>query len=80
MTAAARRSFRQQQTGVAHGAAPGSPPSGSAWRRWDVTGPGKVGKLAEICAAVVLAGEISLGGAVIHGDWVASHERLGANG
>ncbi|MDP1877876.1 MAG: hydroxymethylglutaryl-CoA reductase [Actinomycetota bacterium] len=42
-------------------------------------GPGKVHKLAEICAAVVLAGEISLGSAVLAGDWVSSHERLGRN-
>jgi hydroxymethylglutaryl-CoA reductase (NADPH) len=42
-------------------------------------GTGKVHKLAEICAAVVLAGEISLASAVIHGDWVTSHERLGRN-
>ena len=42
-------------------------------------GTGKVNKLAEICAAVVLAGEISLGCAVLHGDWVSSHERLGRN-
>jgi hydroxymethylglutaryl-CoA reductase (NADPH) len=42
-------------------------------------GPGKAHKLAEICAAVVLAGEISLGSAVIAGDWVSSHERLGRN-
>jgi hydroxymethylglutaryl-CoA reductase (NADPH) len=42
-------------------------------------GPGKVEKLAEICAAVVLAGEVSLAGAVLHGDWVDSHERLGRN-
>jgi hydroxymethylglutaryl-CoA reductase (NADPH) len=42
-------------------------------------GPGKVLKLAEICAAVVLAGEISLGSAVLAGDWVTSHERLGRN-
>ena len=42
-------------------------------------GPGKVRKLAEICAAVVLAGEISLGSAVLAGDWVSSHERLGRN-
>jgi hydroxymethylglutaryl-CoA reductase (NADPH) len=45
----------------------------------DCYGPGKVDKLAEICAAVVLAGEVSLGGAVLHGDWVNSHERLGRN-
>ncbi|MHB1066326.1 MAG: hydroxymethylglutaryl-CoA reductase [Candidatus Nanopelagicales bacterium] len=42
-------------------------------------GPGKARKLAEICAAVVLAGEVSLGSAVLAGDWVSSHERLGRN-
>ncbi|HKU42678.1 MAG TPA: hypothetical protein VJR89_31180, partial [Polyangiales bacterium] len=42
-------------------------------------GAAKVDKLAEICAAVVLAGEISLAGAVMHGDWVAAHERYGRN-
>lgn len=42
-------------------------------------GPGCVRKFAEICAAVVLAGEISLGSAVLAGDWVSSHERLGRN-
>ena len=42
-------------------------------------GAGNANKLAEICAAVVLAGETSLAGAVLHGDWVSSHERLGRN-
>jgi hydroxymethylglutaryl-CoA reductase (NADPH) len=42
-------------------------------------GKGKATKFAEICAAVVLAGEISLASAVLHGDWVPSHERLGRN-
>ncbi len=42
-------------------------------------GQDRVHKLAEICAAVVLAGETSLSAAIIHGDWVASHERLGRN-
>jgi hydroxymethylglutaryl-CoA reductase (NADPH) len=42
-------------------------------------GSGKVNKFAEICAAVVLAGEISLASAVLHGDWVTAHERLGRN-
>lgn len=42
-------------------------------------GAGKVNKLAEICAAVVLAGDISLSGAVLHGDWVSSHDRYGRN-
>ena len=42
-------------------------------------GTGKVNKLAEIIAAVVLAGDISLSGAVVHGDWVSSHDALGRN-
>jgi hydroxymethylglutaryl-CoA reductase (NADPH) len=42
-------------------------------------GSGKADKLAEICAAVALAGDVSLASAVIHGDWVTSHERLGRN-
>lgn len=45
----------------------------------DCYGSGKADKFAEICAATVLAGDISLGCAVLHGDWVASHERLGRN-
>lgn len=42
-------------------------------------GAGKVLKFAEICAAVVLAGETSLAAAVLNGDWVTAHERLGRN-
>jgi hydroxymethylglutaryl-CoA reductase (NADPH) len=42
-------------------------------------GPGKAPKLAEIAAAVVLAGEISLSSAVLAGDWVTSHEQYGRN-
>ncbi len=42
-------------------------------------GPGKAQKFAEICAAVVLAGETSLAAAMVHGDWVSSHEKLGRN-
>ena len=42
-------------------------------------GKGSVRKLAEICAATVLAGEISLTSAVLAGNWVNSHERLGRN-
>lgn len=40
-------------------------------------GEGKADKLAEICAAVGVAGDVSLAGVVLHGDWVPSHERLG---
>jgi hydroxymethylglutaryl-CoA reductase (NADPH) len=42
-------------------------------------GQGKVHKLAEICAAVVLAGDISLTCAILAGDWVSSHEAHGRN-
>ena len=42
-------------------------------------GQGKADKLAEICAAVVLAGEISLSSAILAGHWVSSHDRLGRN-
>ena len=42
-------------------------------------GSGKVHKFAEICAAVVLAGETSLSSAVLAGDWVSSHDQLGRN-
>lgn len=42
-------------------------------------GQGKADKLAEIVAGVVLAGDVSLGSAVIAGDWVTSHEQLGRN-
>lgn len=42
-------------------------------------GAGKVLKFAEICAAVVLAGETSLAAAMVNGDWVTAHEKLGRN-
>lgn len=45
----------------------------------DCYGKGKVKKLAEIIAAVALAGEISLGSAISSSDWVSSHETYGRN-
>lgn len=42
-------------------------------------GQGKADKLAEICASVVLAGDISLTAAILHGDWVSSHDQYGRN-
>ena len=42
-------------------------------------GTGQVRKFAEIVAATVLCGEISLGSAVVSEEWVAAHERLGRN-
>jgi hydroxymethylglutaryl-CoA reductase (NADPH) len=43
------------------------------------SGAGKADKFAEVCAGVVLAGETSLSAAVIHGDWVSSHDQFGRN-
>ncbi len=45
----------------------------------DCFGKGKVNKLAEIIAGVVLAGEISLASAISSSDWVSSHEKYGRN-
>ena len=42
-------------------------------------GPGKVLKLAEIAAATVLCGEVSLGWAILAGERVTAHELLGRN-
>lgn len=42
-------------------------------------GKDRVKKFAEIVAATVLCGEISLGTAVIADEWVSSHEKLGRN-
>lgn len=42
-------------------------------------GGGKVRKLAEIVAATVLCGELSLSAAVVSEEWVSSHEEFGRN-
>jgi hydroxymethylglutaryl-CoA reductase (NADPH) len=42
-------------------------------------GAGQVRKFAEIVAATVLCGEISLGSVVVADEWVEAHERLGRN-
>ena len=42
-------------------------------------GPGKVRRLAEIVAATVLCGEVSLGSAIVADEWVSSHEAYGRN-
>ena len=42
-------------------------------------GQGGVMKLAEIVAATVLAGELSLGSAVVAEEWVEAHDQLGRN-
>ena len=45
----------------------------------DCYGAGKVGKLAEIVAATVLCGELSLASAIMAKEWVSSHEKMGRN-
>jgi hydroxymethylglutaryl-CoA reductase (NADPH) len=42
-------------------------------------GAGQVRKFAEIVAATVLCGELSLGSAIVADEWVGAHERLGRN-
>ena len=42
-------------------------------------GAGKVRKLAEIVAATVLCGELSLGWAILAEEWVTAHDLLGRN-
>ena len=42
-------------------------------------GEGRVKKLAEIVAATVLCGELSLAAAVVSDQWVSSHDELGRN-
>src|SRR6185436_11764629 len=42
-------------------------------------GKGKVHKLAEIVAATVLCGELSLGSAIVAEEWVEAHDLLGRN-
>src|SRR3954465_8900646 len=42
-------------------------------------GSGKVKKLAEIVAATVLCGELSLGSAIVAEEWVEAHDLLGRN-
>jgi hydroxymethylglutaryl-CoA reductase (NADPH) len=45
----------------------------------DCYGTGKVRKLAEIIAVTVLAGELSVGSAVVAEEWVQAHDDLGRN-
>ena len=42
-------------------------------------GKGKVNKLAEIVAATILCGELSLASAIVTGEHITSHERYGRN-
>lgn len=62
-----------------YGGGTGLPTQRECLELMDCYGKGKANKLAEIVAATVLAGDISLGCAVIAGHWVSSHDKYGRN-
>ncbi len=62
-----------------HGGGTGLPTQHECLQALGCVGKGKVNKLAEIVAGVVLAGEVSLGAAISSLEWVSSHEEYGRN-
>ncbi len=62
-----------------HGGGTGLPTQRECLELLGCYGTGKVQKLAEIMAAVVLCGELSLGAAIVANEWVSSHEQYGRN-
>ncbi|CAG0907990.1 unnamed protein product [Cyprideis torosa] len=62
-----------------YGGGTGLPTQKECLEIMDCYGKGKVNKLAEIMAAVVLCGEFSLAAAVAADEWVSSHEKYGRN-
>jgi hydroxymethylglutaryl-CoA reductase (NADPH) len=62
-----------------YGGGTGLPTQRECLEIMDCYGAGKVKKLAEIMAAVVICGELSLGSAVVANEWVSSHEQYGRN-
>ncbi len=62
-----------------HGGGTGLPTQQECLRILGCTEPGSALKLAEIVAATVLAGELSLASAISSMDWVSSHEQYGRN-
>ncbi len=62
-----------------YGGGTGLPTQKECLELLDCYGNNKAKKFAEIVAATVLCGELSLGTAVIADEWVSSHEQLGRN-
>ena len=62
-----------------YGGGTGLPTQRECLELMDCYGTDRVKKFAEIIAATVLCGELSLGTAVIADEWVSSHEQLGRN-
>ena len=62
-----------------YGGGTGLPTQRECLELLDCYGKDRAKKFAEIVAATVLCGELSLGTAVIADEWVSSHEQLGRN-
>lgn len=62
-----------------YGGGTGLPTQQECLKMLGCDGKGKVYKLAEIMAGVVLAGEMSLSSAIVADEWVSSHETHGRN-
>jgi hydroxymethylglutaryl-CoA reductase (NADPH) len=62
-----------------YGGGTGLPTQRECLEMMDCYGKGKVYRLAEIIAGVVLCGELSLSSAIVADEWVASHDRYGRN-
>ena len=62
-----------------HGGGTGLPTQRECLKLLGCEGPGSAKKLAEIVAATVLAGDISLASAITTDEWVSSHDSLGRN-
>jgi hydroxymethylglutaryl-CoA reductase (NADPH) len=62
-----------------YGGGTGLPTQRECLEMMDCYGQGKSNKLAEIVAATVLAGDISLVSAIVAGEWVSSHDQYGRN-
>ncbi|HUL63776.1 MAG TPA: hydroxymethylglutaryl-CoA reductase [Burkholderiaceae bacterium] len=62
-----------------YGGGTGLPTQRECLEMLDCYGKDRADKFAEICAAVVLAGDTSLSSAILADEWVSSHEALGRN-
>ncbi len=62
-----------------YGGGTGLPTQRECLEMMDCYGTGKADKFAEIIAAVVLAGDVSLSSAILAHEWVSAHEMLGRN-
>lgn len=62
-----------------YGGGTGLPSQRECLEVMDCYGDGKARKLAEIVAATVLCGELSLSSAIVSDQWVSSHDKFGRN-